>query len=171
MLDISAEIRANRRGAERRGKGGPLGGEPNARFGGNMGYVDHLKIGGRRHGGRLDGEDSRDGDEAADMLEHAGGLGGGGDARRRYKNTYLDVHGIFEADIRRDVVLEVFIYIPEHIRRDVNGVDVRSGRGSELHPTAREAVVGVLFSALAMLTSLLHHRGGGGSVSDHPQRH
>jgi hypothetical protein len=68
MLDISAEIRANRRGAERRGKGGPLGGEPNARFGGNMGYVDHLKIGGRRHGGRLDGEDSRDGDEAADML-------------------------------------------------------------------------------------------------------
>jgi hypothetical protein len=132
MLDVLAESRADRQGAERRGKGSPLGGEPNARFGGNMGYVDHLKIGGRRHGGRLDGEDSQDGDEAADMLEHTGGLGGGGDARRRYKNTYLDVHSIFEADIRRDVILEVFIYIPEHIRRDVDGEDVTFGKASQL---------------------------------------
>jgi hypothetical protein len=172
MFDVSAEIQADRRGAECRGKGGPLGDEPNARFGGNVGYVDHLKVGSRRHGGRLDGENSRDSDEAVDVLEHTGGLGGGRDARRRYENTYLDVHGIFQNNIRRDVVLEVFIYIPEHIRRDIDGADVRSGRGSELHPTAREAMVGVSFSALAVLVTLLKHcRSGGGSASDRPQRH
>jgi hypothetical protein len=156
VLEVPAEIRADRQGAECRGKGGPLGGEPNTRFGGNMRHIDHLEIGGRRDGGGLDGEDSQDGDEAADMLEHTGGLGGGGDARRRYKNTHLDVHGKFQNDIRRDIVLEVLIYIPEHIRRDVNGADVRSGRGSDLHPTAREAVVGVSFSALAVLVTLKH---------------
>jgi hypothetical protein len=127
-----------------------------------MRHIDHLEIGGRRDGSGLDREDSRDGDEAVDVLEHTGGLGGGGDARRRYKNTYLDVHGIFQHDIRSDIVLEVFIYIPEHIRCDVDGTDVRSGRGSDLHTTAREAVVSVLFSAFAVLVTLKHRRGGGG---------
>jgi hypothetical protein len=137
-----------------------------------MRHIDHLEIGGRRDGSGLDGEDSRDGDEAADVLEHTGGLGGGGDARRRYKNTYLDVHRIFQHDIRSDIILEVFIYIPEHIRRDVNGADVRSGRGSDLHTTAREAMVSVSFSAFAVLVTLKHRRGGdGGSASDRPQRH
>jgi hypothetical protein len=171
MLDVSAEIQADRQGAECRGKGGPLGSEPNARFGRNVRHIDHLEVGGRRDGGGLDGEDSRGGDKAADVLEHAGGLGGGGDARCRYKNTYLDVHRIFQHDIRRDVILEVFIYILEHVRRDVNGTDVRSSRRSELHPTAREAAVGVSFSAFVVLVTLKHHRGMGGSTSDRPQSH
>jgi hypothetical protein len=127
-----------------------------------MRHIDHLEIGGRRDGGGLDGEDSRDGDEAADVLEHTGGLGGGGDARHRYKNTHLDVHRIFQHNIRSDIVLEVLIYIPEHIRRDVDGTDVRSGRGSDLHSTAREAVVSVSFSAFVVLVTLKHRRGGGG---------
>jgi hypothetical protein len=134
-------------------------------------HIDHLQVGGRCDGGGLDGEDSRDGDEAADVLEHAGGLGGGGDACRRYKNTHLDVHGKFQNDIRRDIVLEVLIYIPEHIRHDVDGADVGSGRRSELHPTAQEAMVGVSFLALAMLVTLKHCGGGDGSISDRPQRH
>jgi hypothetical protein len=117
-------------------------------------HIDNLEMGHRRDGGGLDGEDSRDGDEAADVLEHAGGLGHGGDVHRRYKNTHLDVHGIFENKVRRYIVLEVTIYIPEHIRSDVNGADRGSGWRSELHPTAREAVVGVSFSALAMLTAV-----------------
>jgi hypothetical protein len=53
--------------------------------------------------------------------------------------------------------------ILEHVRRNVDGADVRSGRGGELHPTAREAVVGVSFSALTVLVTLLKHcRSGGG---------
>jgi hypothetical protein len=162
MLEVPAEIRADRRGAECRGKGGPLGGEPNVGFGGNMRHIDHLEIGGRHDGSGLDGEDSRDGDEAADVFEHAGGLGGGGDACCRYENTHLHVHRIFQNDIGSDIILEVLIYIPEHIRRDVNGAHVRSGRGSDLHTTAREAVVSVSFSAFAVLVTLKHRRGGGG---------
>jgi hypothetical protein len=136
-----------------------------------MRHIDHLQVGGQCDGGGLDGEDSRDGDEAADVLEYAGGLRGGGDARRRYKNTHLDVHRKFQNDIRSDIVLEVLIYIPEHIRRDVDGADVRSSRGSELHTTARKAMVGVSFLAFAMLVTLKHSRGGSGSISDRPQRH
>jgi hypothetical protein len=134
-------------------------------------HIDHLEIGGQRDGSGLNGEDSRDSDEAADVFEHAGGLGSGGDARRRYKNTHLDIHRKFQNDIRSDIILEVFIYIPEHTRRDVDGTDRRSGRGSELHTTARKAMVGVSFLAFAMLVTLKHSRGGSGSVSDRPQRH
>jgi hypothetical protein len=70
--------------------------------------------------------------------------------------TLTDVHRIFQHDIRSDIVLEVLIYIPEHIRHDVDGADVRSGRGSDLHTTAREAVVSVSFSAFAVLVTLKH---------------
>jgi hypothetical protein len=84
MLDVSVEIRADRRGAEGGGEGGPLHSEPNARFSWNMRHVDNLEVGRRRDGGRLNGEDSWDSDEAADVFEHAGGLGSGGDAHCRF---------------------------------------------------------------------------------------
>jgi hypothetical protein len=71
MLDVSVEIRADRRGAESGGEGGPLRSEPNARFSWNMRHVDNLEVGCRRDGGGLNGEDSRDSDEAADVFEHA----------------------------------------------------------------------------------------------------
>jgi hypothetical protein len=99
MLDVLAEIQADRRGAKCHCEGSPLGGEPNARFGGNVRHIDDLEVGCRCDGGRLDGEDSWNGDEAADVLEHAGSVGSGRDARRRYKNTHLDVHGIFENEV------------------------------------------------------------------------
>jgi hypothetical protein len=53
-----------------RGKGGPLGSKPNARFGGNVRHIDHLQVGGQCDGGGLDGEDSWDGDKAVDVLEN-----------------------------------------------------------------------------------------------------
>jgi hypothetical protein len=62
MLEVPAEIRADRRGAECRGKGGPLGGEPNAWFGRNVRHIDHLEVGGRRDGGGLDGDIGETGD-------------------------------------------------------------------------------------------------------------
>jgi hypothetical protein len=172
MFDVPVEIRADRRGAESGGEGGPLRSEPNARFSWNMRHVDDLEVGRRRDGGGLNGEDSRDSDEAADVFEHAGGLGSGGDARRRYKNTHLHIHSKLEYEVRGDVILEVFIYIPEHSRRNVDGADCGSGRRSELHTAAREAVVSVSFSTLVVSFPLLgHRRGRSGSVSDRPQRH
>jgi hypothetical protein len=172
MLDVSVKIRANRRGAESGGEGGPLRSEPNTRFSWNMRHVDNLEVGRRHDGSGLNGEDSRDDDEAADVFEHTGSLGSGGDTRRRYKNTHLHIPSKLQHEVQRDVVLEVFIYIPEHSRRDVDGADCRSGRGSELHTTAREAMVGVPFSTLVVSFPLLgYRRGGGGSVSDRPQRH
>jgi hypothetical protein len=92
MFDVPVEIRANRRGVKGSGEGGPLRSKPNAGFGWDMRHVDDLEVGRRRDGGGLNGEDSRDDDEVADVFEHAGGLGSGGDARRGYKNTHLHIH-------------------------------------------------------------------------------
>jgi hypothetical protein len=164
MLDVLVEIRADRRGAKSGGEGGPLCSEPNAGFGWDVRHVDDLEIGRRRDGGRLNGEDSRDGNEAADVFEHAGGLGSGGDTRRRYKNTHLHIHSKLEYEVRGDVVLEVFIYIPEHSWSDIDGADCGSGWGSELHTAAQKAVVGVAFSALVVSFPLLRHRRGGGGL-------
>jgi hypothetical protein len=106
MLDVPVEIRADRRGAKGGSESGPLRSEPNAGFGWDMRHVDYLEVGRRCDGSGLNGEDSRDDDEAADVLEHAGGLGSGGDARRRYKNTYLHIHSKLQHKVRRDVVLD-----------------------------------------------------------------
>jgi hypothetical protein len=45
--------------------------------------VDDLEKGGRRDRGGLEGHDARDGDEAADMFEHARGFGSGRDPGSR----------------------------------------------------------------------------------------
>jgi hypothetical protein len=147
MFDEGVERDTDGGSAEGRLEGGPLGGLPNLWLGRDVWDVDHFQEGSQRNRGGLDRHNAGDSEEAAGVFEHAGSLGRGRDSGRGNEDTRLDVHRIFQNDVRTDIVLEVLIYIPEHSRRDVNGQDRRSGQREKLHPTARQAVVSV--SALA----------------------
>jgi hypothetical protein len=133
-----------------------------------MRHIDNLQEGRRCDGGGLNRHNARGSDEAAYVLEHTRRFGRCWDAGGGNEDAGLDVHRMFQNDVRTDIIPEMVIYIPEHSRRDVDSTDRRSGRRGKLDSTAREAVVSV--PAPAPSTSALGQRESG-SGSGRRRRH
>jgi hypothetical protein len=121
-------------------------------------HINNLQKGSRCDGSGLNRHNAGNSDEVAYMFKHTCRFRRCRDAGGGNEDAGLNVHGMFENDVRTDIILEVVIYIPEHSQRDVNGTDQRSGRRGQLDATARKAVVSV--PAPAPLASTLGQREG-----------